>query len=69
MSENRIVPFGQADELDPAQKVRTAAAPLPTEQTLKHRTNLAVQLGKFIAFNIRFTIAFLEEEINSHKRV
>ncbi|MBR5951421.1 MAG: hypothetical protein IKZ87_08335 [Actinomycetaceae bacterium] len=69
MSVNRLVPFGVADELDSAQKVRTEAAPMPSAKTLKHRTNKLVQLGRFIAFNIRFTIAFIEEEINANKRV
>ena len=69
MSENVTVPFGAADELDAAQKARTQDAPLPNARTLKNRKNLAVQLGKFIAFNLRFMRAFIEEDIKGNKRI
>lgn len=69
MADNRIVEFGKADELDLAQKERTAAAPLPTEKTLARRKNLPFQLARFALFNIRFMGTFIGEKMAGDKRI
>ena len=69
MAENRIVEFGKADELDQKQKERTAAAPLPTDKTLKQRKNLPFQLLRFAIFNVRFMATFLGEKLEGDERI
>ncbi len=66
---DRIVEWGKADELDPAQKERTAAAPMPTEKTLKRRKNLPFQLLRFAVFNIRFMSTFIGEKLEGDERI
>jgi len=38
---------------DPEASAEIAAAPLPTEATLRERKNVLIQFGHFIAFNLR----------------
>ena len=61
MAEQFQVAWGTADELDLAQKERTAAAPLPTEKTLKRRKNLPYQAFRFALFNVRFFLGQVHE--------
>lgn len=69
MKENAIIAFNEAAQLDEAQAARTAAAPMPSDATLKHRKNLLVQLGAWIVFNARFMFTFLSEKVEGDKRI
>lgn len=63
------VPWNEAAKKNVAQAKRTADAPLPSTKTLKRRKRVISQLGKFIAFNMRFMMAFFEEESRRKKEL
>lgn len=69
MTDTRLVEFDTAGSLDIPQQTRTAAAPMPTDKTLRHRKNLLIQIGRFIVFNIRFMATFLGEKLAGDVRI
>jgi hypothetical protein len=39
-----------------------ASAPLASARTLRHRKNMAVQIGRFVALNVRFVTMIFKGE-------
>ena len=65
----KLVAFNEATALDAAQAARTAAAPMPSDATLRHRKNLLIQAGAWIVFNTRFMFTFLHEKLAGDVRI
>ncbi|MDC4232835.1 hypothetical protein M3T53_03795 [Actinomyces sp. B33] len=56
------------DELDPEQQERIARAPLPTAGTLRARSLIPLQLGKFAVINLRIMDIVLRERLAATAR-